>query len=451
VNDTSIPAELAERPLPHWYDDAKLGIFVHWGIYSVPAWAPKGRNVLDPAADPGEAFRQNPYAEWYLNTLSIDGTPTAEHHHSTYGDAPYDGFAPTFRAATDGWDPTAWADLFAAAGARYAVLTTKHHDGFLLWPSRTPNPHKPQWQTERDLVGDLGDAVRAKGLRYGLYYSGGIDWTFKGLPIRDFSGLIAAIPFDDVYADYADGHWDELVERYQPAVLWNDIHYPGRDRSHALMRRYYDAVPDGVVNDRFDVPGVRAGQVHADFVTPEYASPTEDVGRKWEICRGLGNSFGLNRAEDGDDLLTADALVALLVDTVARGGNLLLNVGPAGDGTIPAAQADRLLALGWWLRTNGEAIYGTRPSTRADGTTATGEPVRFTTRDGDLYAIVLGTPPGTEVVIDGLVAPPGAIVHRLGSTRPLASTQAGRGLRITLPDRLAGGPAHTFRVSPGPA
>jgi alpha-L-fucosidase len=264
---------LRQHPVPAWFNDAKLGIFVHWGAYSVPGWAVRSEgSQFEQAAAKGweYAFAHNPYAEWYLNTLSIDGSPTATYHAATFGEGfSYDGFSPIFNSAMRGWDPAAWAALFAAAGARYVVPGTKHHDGFLMWPSRHPNPFKQDWHAERDLIGELATAVRAHGMRYGLYYSGGLDWTFQGLPIRNLPEMFAAIPQRDDYVRYVDAHWRELIERYEPAVLWNDIGYPGAAHSEQLFADYYNRAPDGLVNNRFDMRGTIKGTAHCDFITPE--------------------------------------------------------------------------------------------------------------------------------------------------------------------------------------
>jgi alpha-L-fucosidase len=133
------------RALPRWFDEAKLGIFVHWTPASVPAWAPVGPSPFELAATHGwdRAFSHSPYVEWYQNALAIPGSPVAEHPRATYGDLRYDAFVRRFADLHTAWQPAPWADLFAAAGARYVVLVTKHHDGFLLWPSATPNPHLP--------------------------------------------------------------------------------------------------------------------------------------------------------------------------------------------------------------------------------------------------------------------------------------------------------------------
>ncbi|MEJ7763014.1 MAG: alpha-L-fucosidase, partial [Thermomicrobiales bacterium] len=221
--------EGGKRAIPAWYDDAKLGIFVHWGPYSVPGWAPvTGSFDSVPERLGWETwFRENPYAEWYENTLRIADSSTARHHAGTYGeDISYEDFGAAFAAATEDWDPTAWADLFRAAGAGYVVLTTKHHDGYCLWPSRNRNPHRSAWQSGRDLVGELGEAVTAAGMRYGLYYSGGLDWTFEPRPVRDFDAIRGTIPQGNDYIEYVDRQWREVIERYRPALLWNDIGMP---------------------------------------------------------------------------------------------------------------------------------------------------------------------------------------------------------------------------------
>ncbi len=440
--------EPGTRPLPAWYDDAKLGIFVHWTAAAVPAYAPIMDSPFDLAAGGGgweEAMRCSPYVEWYQNSISIEGSPAALHHVEHHGGRPYDDFVAAFLAGHAGWQPEPWADLFAAAGARYVVRVTKHHDGVLLWPSDTPNPHKERWASERDLVGDLAAAVRARDLRFGTYYSGGLDWTFGGLPMTDFRSMFTAIPQSDDYLAYADAHWAELIERYQPDLLWNDIGYPTAGDLDGLFERYYEAVPEGVVNNRFDWMAQTAGAKHCDFVTPEY-STKGDPNRKWESTRGIGTSFGYNREESEATYLAPEELVRMFVDIVAACGNLLLNVGPNADGVVPWAQASRLLALGWWLRTNGEAIYGSRPWTRTSGVTGEGQEVRFTTVGDTLYAIVIDTP-STEVVELDVTPVGGATVHVLGHNAPLAWQPTATGCAVTLPARPADAPALTFRIS----
>jgi alpha-L-fucosidase len=398
-----------------------------------------------------KAFASNPYAEWYWNTLAFPESATRAHHAATYGrDFPYERFGAMFRDATRSFSAEPWAQLFARAGARYVVLTTKHHDGFLLWPSAQPSPHLRDWQSERDLVGELTRAVRAAGLRMGLYYSGGIDWPFEGRPVRDIAGLMKAIPQGADYARYADAHWRELIERYAPSLLWNDIGYPKAAEPLRLMADYYARVPDGVVNNRFTTFGYERSEQHSDFTTPEYAVLAEAVPGKWEACRGIGNSFGWNRAETDADLLSVERLVHLLVDVVSKNGNLLLNVGPTGDGRIPWPQAERLLGLGGWLDVNGEAIFGTRPWLRAASTTSDGQELRFTRKADAVYALLLGEPKRECVRIPALAARAGTRIELLGRRGALPFTSDANGLELTLPGVGAGSPALGLRIVPEP-
>ena len=172
-------SSLSQHPLPAWYQDAKLGIFIHWGLYSVPAWAKGTKTSLEDILANGdglERFANNPYAEWHLNSLRIEGSSTAEYHQEAFGpDFSYYNFVPRFNEAIRAWQPAEWAELFKEIGAGYVVLTTKHHDGFLLWPSDTPNSYQENYFIERDLVGELTQAVTDQGMRMGLYYSSGLD------------------------------------------------------------------------------------------------------------------------------------------------------------------------------------------------------------------------------------------------------------------------------------
>ncbi len=465
------------RPLPTWFDDAKFGIFVHWTAAAVPAFAPVGPSPFEIAETQGweAAFAESPYVEWYLNSLNIEGSSVAAYHAEHHPDTPYGQFVAEFLAGHHGWKPDLWADLFAAAGARYVVLVTKHHDGVTLWPSATPNPFRDHWAATRDVVGDLAAAVRERGMRFGTYYSGGLDWTFGGLPITDFGSMLGAVLQTDEYLAYADAHWRELIDRYQPSVLWNDIGYPRSADLDALQAYYYERVPDGVVNDRFRWAAPES-EVHADFVTPEYSTVAPADGRKWESTRGMGSSFGYNRVETADDYLSVDDLVRLIVDVTARGGNLLLNVGPTGEGRVPWVQAERLLALGWWLDVNGAAIYGTRPwgwardrvagddhplgslaagASVDDAVTVDGLDVRFTAGRGDdegsLYAVILGVPRTARIELPVPVTlRPEVIVSQLGHDQPLAWAQvAPDRLQVDLADRpapAATGPALTLRL-----
>ncbi len=448
-----------QHQVPQWFHDAKLGIFIHWGLYSVPGWAPTTGPLHDVVAQEGWQgwFRRNPYAEWYMNSLRVPGSVTAEYHNEQFGDKSYGDFANDFKVATANWDASTWADLFAQAGAKYVVLTTKHHDGFLLWPSEQPNPFIADYQVQRDLVGELSDAVRAKGLTMGLYYSGGLDWTFNTHVIADIADLFQAVPQSDDYVAYADAHWRELTRRYRPACMWNDIGYPRGSDLGALFADYYNAVPEGVINDRFtqaspdQIAQISEGMLpkpaHSDYRTPEYAVFDTIQPDKWESCRGLGFSFGYNRNESVNDMLSPVELIRSFVDIVSKNGNLLINVGPRGDGSIPAEQAERLLALGAWLTTNGEAIYATRPWSRAEGSTDGGLSIRFTTREHTLYATIFGVPHGRITIAD-LPISDHSIITLLGHDGALAWERTGSGITVTCPNQLADAAAYTLRITP---
>lgn len=184
---------LSQHEVPAWFHDAKLGIFIHWGLYLAPGWAPLTGELFEVAETIGwEAlFGQNPYAEWYLNSLRIEGSLTYRHHLETYGpDLSYDDFVPMFNEAIKRWDPGAWASLFRQVGAHYVVLVTKHHDGFLLWPSQRTSPYKKDYRTSRDIVGELATAVRDH-MRMGFYYSG---WTGVSIPNPSPTGMRCTAP-----------------------------------------------------------------------------------------------------------------------------------------------------------------------------------------------------------------------------------------------------------------
>lgn len=431
---------LDQHELPQWYDDAKLGIFIHWGLYSVPGWAPLVHSAHDFSSQ--DYITNNPYAEWYLNTMRVEGSPTQKYHREHYGaDYDYYNFAAIFNRDIQKWNPDAWAKVFQAAGAKYVVLTTKHHDGFTLWPSATKNPTLPadRQHASRDIVGELTTAVRKQGLHMGLYYSGGYDWTFVPGPIRVAADYQTVKPQSQAYGKYADAQMRELIARYKPALLWNDIDYPKSGHALEIMAEYYNAIPNGVIDNRFGVK-------HSDFGTPEYEKVDQINPKKWEECRGLGRSFGYNRAEGEAETISAPELIYLLVDIVSKNGNLLLDVGPQADGTIPAVQMERLQALGHWMRLNGEAIYGTHPWKRAEGTTAEGVSVRFTKKNNSLFAILLGDVSGSSVTLKAITAEPGTKVHVLGNDQPLQWSQEGADIKISLPAALTGKYAYAVRL-----
>lgn len=471
-------SSLREHPVPQWYQDAKLGIFVHWGLYSVPAWAPTGYSIRDllRKMSAGEVNEfESPYAEWYQNNLKLEGSQTRRFHQRKYGlDFPYEAFQPVFNQEIQKWDPAAWAELFKETGSRYVVLTTKHHDGFTLWPSQHTNPFIENYFASRDIVGELTSAVRGQGLHMGIYYSGGLDWTFNSEPIREIADLFTQTPQGSKYVRYCMAHWRELIDRYEPEILWNDISMPLQSNVFQLFAEYYNRIPDGVVNDRFlkglgsltgvfklkplkkwlskmmtnvltsDTPSSMDRRGHCDYVTPEYSSFRDVSSRKWESTRGMGRSFGYNQQEQEGDTITIPELVHLFIDIVSKNGNLLLNVGPMPDGSIPPLQLSRLKGLGIWLQTNEESIFDTSPWTRAEGLCLDGQveiPLRFTQKAERLYAILLGIPAGPVIRLKGLHAAEGTRVQWLGDPAHLEWRQDESDLLVTLGERGESFPA----------
>ncbi|UCD52136.1 MAG: alpha-L-fucosidase [Phycisphaerales bacterium] len=451
---------LDARATPPWFLDAKFGVFVCWGLYSVPAWTPKGH-----------------YAEWYqywLRERSFEGQ-VADFHARTYGaDFKFRDFAPMFKAEL--WDPDAWADLFAKAGAKYIVLTTKHHSGYTLWPSaeaeRTygANYNPLKVGPGRDVVGDLAAAVRERDIKVGLYYSL-YEW-YHPLWKSDKARFVT----EHLFPQFKD-----LVTRYRPDLVWADGEWdlPWQQwRSPELLAWLFNQAPNEqelVINDRWG-KGVR--HQHGGFYTTEYGSGLDDDAHPWEENRGMGHSYGYNRAENADDYRSAQELILMLIDVVSRGGNLCLDIGPRADGTIPVVMQERLLEIGAWLDSNGEAIYGTRmwkvPCQWSAGTIPQlkrGEymsrfnileqtvvppsgqarkEVLFTYKNGNLYAIT-PTWPGRILRLRDVPAGSRTKVMLLSARAELPWRAEGGDLVITLPrfdpHVMASRYAYAFRVS----
>ncbi len=325
-----------QRGYPQWFSDAKLGIFIHWGVYSVPAFASK-----------------EGYAEWYYRGLMTNDDRKAFQERVYGKDFQYEDFVPMWKAEL--WNPDEWAELFKKSGAKYVLLVSKHHDGYCLWPSR----YSPGWNSvetgpHRDICGELTEAVRKQGLKMGFYYS---------LPEWKSEIHRWYVDPDDSIGTYVDTHMipqlKELITAYKPTILFTDGEWRNSAKQwHAteLISWYYNTVgEEAIVNDRWG-----DGQRHG-FRTPEYSAGITLTDRPWAECRGLGRSFGLNRNELLENYMTSDELIRHFCVLVAAGGGMTLNVGPAADGKIPLLQQERLLDLGKWLAINGEAIYGTRP------------------------------------------------------------------------------------------
>ncbi|MEU5379376.1 alpha-L-fucosidase [Streptomyces sp. NPDC005968] len=431
-------ASLAGHQAPYWFHRAKFGIFIHWGVYSVPAWSPVGQQ----------------YAEWYWNNLQSADNAVYAYHAQTYGeDFAYDDFIPMFTAAR--FDPRAWVELFRDAGAQYHVLTSKHHEGFALWDTKLSDRNAVKMGPKRDLIRELFDASAkfAPELHRGLYFSMP-EWFNPDNPWMGHAPrnpyTLEPVPYTgytagkDYVKDYQAPQMLELIHRYDPAVLWCDI--GGANDSLDVVAEYFNHGKNRpkpyevAVNDR-------SGIAFHDFTTPEYTTYDNTVVAKWEASRGLDPfSYGYNRATPDDRYMTTEEVVHSLVDIVSKNGNFLLDIGPRADGTIPEIMQTRLRETGHWLKTNGEAIYDTTYWSRM---AQLGEDLRFTVRQNEAFYIHSLTQPGSTLTVEAPVPIRGGDkVTMLGHDRPLTWRVRNGSLVIDVPQaaRRAGRHVWVFKV-----
>lgn len=453
--------------VPDWYRDAKFGIFIHWGVYSVPAFG----------------------SEWYARNMYVEGTPEFKHHVATFGPQlsfGYKDFIPRFKA--EAFDAQAWAKLFRDAGAKYVIPVAEHHDGFAMYDSDLSDWTAAKMGPHRDVVGELARAVRAAGLHFGasshraehyFFMNGGRAFPSDVQDPRYASFYGPAHPGvtskndwaakpDQAYVNDWLARSTEIVTKYKPEVMWFDWWIETEQFAPSLQRfaafYYNDAASRGssaVINykkkafpERAAVLDIERGQL--------------DTSRDlfWQTDTSVSvRSWGYI---DNDRFRSPESLVHELVDIVSKNGCLLLNIGPKPDGTIPQEEQDVLLAMGRWLARNGEAIYGTRPwKTYGEGPTKvaagafhdaatnkfSSEDIRFTSKGNHLYAIALGWPSDGKLAIRSLgkLAPAGNLsirkVEMLGSDAPIEWTQDNEALRVQTPPARTGEFAYVFRLT----
>lgn len=457
--------------VPEWYKDAKFGIFIHWGVYSVPAFG----------------------SEWYPRLMYIPGSDEYKHHVATYGSQEkfgYKDFIPRLKA--EKFDPAAWARLFKESGAKYVVPVFEHHDGFQMYDSALSDWTAAKVGPHRDLQGDLAKAVRAEGLHLGAS-SHRVEHNFflgVGRAIRSDvndpqnAGLYGpahnwlenkhGTPLGNDFT-YVSKAWTrdwlarsaEIVEKYHPEIMYFDwwIGQPAVREDLARFAAFYyntslkNAGGVGIINYK-DF----AMQENSGVLDIERGQLSGIRSAYWQTDTSLSNkSWGYI---ENDTFKSPEVVIHQLVDIVSKNGNLLLNIGPRSDGTIPDEVQRALREIGVWLKANGEAIYGTRPwRTFGEGPTKiiegafhdsdaqafTPEDFRFTTKGGVLYAIELAWPQGGEAVIHSLgkgEAGDKAVesVELLGSTDKIAFTARPDGLHLKLPMHAPGKSAYAFAI-----
>lgn len=460
---------LEHYSIPEWYKDAKFGIFVHWGAYSVPAFG----------------------SEWYPREMYQRGSDAYQHHLATYGPLTkfgYKDFIPMFKA--EKFDPAAWADLFRASGARYVVPVFEHHDGFAMYDSALSDWTAVKMGPHRDLMGDLVKALRSDGLHVGasfhrvehdFFFEGGRDEASdvndpqfaslygpahhrinRGEPLADDFTYVSEQWTDDWLARAA-----EIVDKYHPELIYFDW-WDGQPSVRSALTRfaafYYNeslsgSKSVGVLNYKYS-----AMEEHSGVLDMERGQTSDIRPLAWQSDTSISNkSWGFI---ENDTFKTPEFIVCELVDIVSKNGNLLLNVGPHADGTIPAQAQTILKAIGQWLHTNGEAIYGTRPwETFGEGPTKvnpgafhdtetvayTPEDFRFTTKNQVLYVIGMRRPQDGEAVVHALAAITGrrrvSSVEMLGSTGVLKFEQREDGLHVEVPKGTDDGMPYVLRVA----
>jgi alpha-L-fucosidase len=323
-----------------WFRTQRYGMFIHFNIATVPAFAP-----VQEYADWYWAFWADPPLPDIALHPDVPFPEILAWHREHFPEVKeFDDFIP--HLTMDQFDADSIAVLAQDAGMRYVVPVTKHHDGYCWWDSALTNRTSMQTGPKRDIIAELAEATRRRDLTFGVYHSI-LDWSREEFPDPE-----------RFVTDYLHPQVRELVERFAPATLWGDGHWgqaPHHWRAQELMdgcrTELGKAGVDLMVNDRW-------GLAEPDFVTYEYDIPDDPPAGPWELCRGVSHSFCFNQAEEDDDHLTPHEIVDLLTEVVAKGGNLLLNIGPKADGTVPAVQVDRLKTAGAWVNANADVIHG---------------------------------------------------------------------------------------------
>ena len=413
---------LDRHQMPKWYDDAKIGLSMHWGVYAVPAWAPRDKEIS--------------YAEWYGNNMSDKNNPTYDYHRQKYGNNfTYDQFIPQWKA--ENYNPEEWAKFAKNMGAKYMFITSKHHDGFCLWPTKYTDRNAMKMGPKKDILGQYFAAARKEGLKVGLYYSL-YEWhnplyTGKDIP---YAGLKKVTNYVD---DFMIPQIKELIDLYHPDFFYFDGEWDHPEsfwKMKEVVAYFYNEAAkrnqEVFVNDRF---GSGERGKHGDLYNVEYSFEKGNEGlltHEWSFWQGIAKTFGYNQDTDQEDCMSPKQFIDKVVNGVSSNGNFDINVGPTAAGIIPEYEQYPLLKLGEWLNTNGEAIYGTRYwTTQKEGD------ARFTSKEDYVYAIFLKWQ-GDEFKLKAVKPVAGSKINMLGVPGDLNWTwDEANGLTIKYPRQKA--------------
>lgn len=426
-------AEEAPRPSrTAWFEEARFGMFIHFGLYSIPAGEWDGRRM-----------GRNDYAEWIRMQHNWPDTPVGIPR------ADYDRLLAQFNPTR--FDADAWAEAMDRAGMRYVVITAKHHDGFALWKSAV-SPYNAAAATPfgRDLLAELAAACRRRGIRFGVYYSHWLDWDHPGGGQPPWPEIppdpAMAQPTQEAFQGYWDGKClpqvAEICDRLRPDLIWFDS-WGGRTRSlltdarlDRLIATVRERAPDCLINSRI---GRRAGVDLLSMGDNEFPSRGFDL--PWETSGTLNHSWGHNKFDHR--WKPADQLIRHLVDNASLGGNYQLNVGPMGDGAFPKEALERLDAIGRWMDVHAEAIRGTVPCKLPRPAWG-----RLTFRaPGTLYLHIYEWPADRRLVVPGTKASPREALLLEGKVPVVATQEPGVGLVLTLPERRPGTSVPVIRLT----
>ncbi|CAL4115880.1 unnamed protein product, partial [Meganyctiphanes norvegica] len=416
---------LDSRPLPPWYDDAKVGIFIHWGVFSVPSFGVP--NPQDSAGGKGAT------GEWFWNRWENNETHILEFMKDNYPpDFTYQDFAPQLTA--EFFDPVHWAQTFEASGAKYVVLTSKHHEGYTLWPSKYSwNWNAMDVGPHRDVVGEFAQAIKTNtSLTFGLYHSR-YEW-FNSMYLEDKSNNFSTQDF--VFRKTLPELY-EIVNAYEPEVIFSDGDWEAPDtywNSTTFLVWLFNESPvkdTVVVNDRW---GKGCHCKHGSYLTcNDRYNPGVLQQKKWENALTFDRySWGFRRNANMSDYLNIEEVLEQLVSTVSCGGNMLINIGPRKDGMLPAIMEERLLQMGTWLGINGESIYASRPWTHQNDTLTPG--VWYTSKADAVYAIVLNWPENNILTLGSVKSTPSSTITMFGyDGGKLKFVEGSSGLEVTFP------------------